>query len=192
MATEKDIINFIADESFVEKVARNDFKTHTYNALIAIHMMAICFKTTGIKEFGFVFSYFSDSDNNVLKPRLGFHMYTTRDALVEDSSRCSNSSGSFNNHIFKCKNTRMLKEKFIKYFSNYAKTIESNYSQEGESIRLSETRANFRGSKKNKNADELFYMQIISSNSVIRSYIEKLFLEEKLSNNIKQPKKLKL
>lgn len=179
----KDIVEYVASLDFIKKVSQEGFPENTYNALLMAHMMCVAYKTTGIRDMGFTFSYQGKLGDDVLIPRMGFYLYTTKNSLVEETNRCSNSGGRFSNIYFHATSTRKLRDNFVEYFQSIAKNIPETYSSERDLIKLHEMRANFRtmGSKKDERNLSEFYVSMIGYHPFIKSCIEKIYLNNNLS-----------
>lgn len=186
---QKEIIEYVSSIDFLKKMSEDQFKENTHNALIMVHMMCLAYNTTGIRDLGFTFSYQSILGDDIMKPRMGFYLYTTKNSLIEETSRCSNSSGRFRNKMFSSNTTRGFREKFIEYFQSIAKNIPLDYNSEQDSVRLHQMTARFRavGSKKEERCISDFYNYIIGYHPFVKSYIEKMYFDKILNskNNIK-------
>ncbi len=181
--TKKDIIEYVASLDFIKKVSKEDLPENSFNALVMAHIMCLAYKTTGIKDMGFTFSYQSILGDDVLKPRMGFYFYTTKNALIEETNRCSNSSGRFYNKYFTANTTRKFRDCFVEYFQSMAKTIPTTYSSEKDLIKLHQITTTFRcnGSKKDEKNISEFYRSMIGYHPFIKSCVEKIYLNDNLS-----------
>ncbi len=181
---QKEIIEYVSSIDFLKKMSEDQFKENTFNALLMAHMMCLAYTTTGIKDLGFTFSYQSTLKDDVMRPRMGFYLYTTRYALIEETNRCSNSGGTFRNKMFSANSTRGFREKFIEYFQSVAKSIPLDYNSEQDSVRLHQMTSRFRavGSKKEARCLSDFYTNIIGYHPFVKSYIEKIYFDKILSN----------
>ncbi len=179
----KDIVEYVASLDFIKKVSQEGFPENTYNALLMAHMMCVAYKTTGIRDMGFTFSYQGKWGDDVLRPRMGFYFYTTKNSLVEETNRCSNASGSFGNNYFHVNTTRKLRDNFVEYFQSMAKNIPETYNSDNDLIKLHQMKANFRtvGSKKDEKNLSEFYVSMIGYHPFIKSCIEKIYLNNNLS-----------
>ncbi len=182
--TKTDIIKYVASLDFIKKASSENFPENTFNGLLMAHMMCIAYETTGIKDMGFTFSYQGILGDDTLRPRMGFYLYTTKNALIEETSRCSNASGRFKNRYFSVNTTRKMRDNFVEYFKSIAKPIPETYSSEKDLIRVHQMTAMFRGngSKKDEKNVSSFYTNMIAYHPFIKSFIEKIYLNDNLSN----------
>lgn len=202
---EKNILEYVYSENFIKKISQENLTAHSFNALLMVHMMAIAYKTTSIRDCGFIFSYYQDASDilNPFLPKMGFYLFTSKNALIEETSRCSVSRGNFENNYFQCNLSRNFRKCFVDYFEKFAKKIyplnfssyKYDYDYEADIVRLSDTKADFQsyGKKNTEDSIRLFYEKIIGYHPKIKSYIEKLYLTEHLEvKNSNEKVKIKI
>ncbi len=190
---EANIFSFLASKNFTEILKKSDIETEDYNVILLAHLMALGYNTTGISDGGAYLSYsqrLGSEREDFFRPHSGFHFYTTANRLIEDSSRCSNSTISLKNELFSTKNTRCFRDFCIEYYNKYSKKLPGDFFKKNKE-KYSEVRFNFKLKKLKRLTEEgqkNGYNEIIFSNKMVKSYVESFYFNSILENQLIQHK----
>lgn len=119
----KEKILFISSKKYLEQLNNHNLDYENHNRLFWCHLAALSFVTTGIYEFhlDLNYSYLLNGENNskgVIVDKKSISFYTTTNALIELSNKCTRSSFQLNNSIFGKVSCYQFKNKIEEYLNS--------------------------------------------------------------------------
>lgn len=130
----KEKILFISSKTYLEQLNNHNLDYENHNRLFWCHLAALSFVTTGIYEFhlDLNYSYIFNGENNsngVMIDKKSISFYTTTNALIELTNRCSRSSFQLNNAIFEKVNCYQFKNKIEEYLNSNLHFPDMEYNE---------------------------------------------------------------
>lgn len=190
-----DFFDFLANKIFPNILEEQNLSVQLHNLLLALHVVAIGFNTTGISEGGTTISYsrlIAPVEEDFHRPQNGFFFYTTKNQLIENSLYCSNSRLSFRHELFHFKNTRDFRDFCVSYYEKNAKTIPEIEFQDND---FKDIAFKFRLNKLKRTEVETknqVYEQLFREDQTIKFALEAIYLNQHLKNDNGNKNKLKI
>lgn len=181
----KQYIDFLGSPEFLTTIKQYNLPDILFNELFTAHCIAIGGQATGIKDGGVTLSYVTSDapgyEENIPGPKLQYHFYTTRNALIQPGLHCSNNSLSIKNiHNYPFKHSRGLRNFLDDYWINMRHLPQSSLKDlEGYTFSIS-----FAKSYNQQKKHEYLYDCIIGNNFTIKSFLNWHYLQSQL---IKKP-----
>jgi hypothetical protein len=190
-----DFLDFLGNKNFPNILEEQNLSVQLHNLLLALHVVAIGFNTTGISEGGTTIGYsrlIAPVEEDFHRPKNDFFFYTTKNQLIEDSLHCSNSRLSFKHELFHFKTTRDFRNFCVSYYQKNAKTIPE---KEFKDNNFKDLTFRFRLNKLKRNEVETknkAYEQLFKDESAIKSALEAMYLDQHLKNENRNKNKFKI
>jgi len=186
---ENEKLEILISNEFPIILREKNLLAEEHNILLSAHIVALGFSTVGISSGGANVTYYQNlSDGEDFKrANSGFYFFTTKNGLIENSLRCTNSTVKMKNKLFSFNNSRDLKNFMIEYWLKNSKIyVNSNrdYFPSGEQFGI---QFNLNGVKrKSQEGLERGYSQIIKSNPLVKSFVDMVYMEKSLKKEIKK------